>query len=384
MRKLILGCVAMVFALTATGQETVKLLTSGKGENVKEAGDAAISSAMELCRTALVPDTVAVNLDGIITERKIVRSSFTGGKASTSLLVTLSLARLSKLLEEKGVSCDKLSGKALRMQRANTSAAFEEMYTELEAMAPDIFDASVEFTNINPDNMRVGQMISWTSNDHTERFCTLLHNYLTALSLTQEENDWAIGQGQVVYETDYFLNVPEYDIKEGTATIKRNIRHYGKELLSGFTYEDNAITELYFLAPLDIKRLKSIFLIGVNSFRITDAAGNIFITNLCDDFMDVLFVDDFAKNITNIAFWDVPLSTKFDFEGQYGVPKYQLGQSPAAFFLPKDYPYTEVTGLVRRLKISSTPTAPGSAPVIYQHRYDLSTYTYYKLYPRLD
>ena len=197
MRKLILGCVAMVFALTATGQETVKLLTSGKGENMKEAGDAAIISAMELCRTALVPDTVAVNLDGIITERKIVRSSFTGGEASTSLLVTLSLARLSKLLEEKGVSCDKLSGNALRMQRANTSAAFEEMYTELEAMAPDIFDASVEFTDINPDNMRVGQMISWTSNDHTERFCTLLHNYLTALSLTQEENDWAIGQGQV-------------------------------------------------------------------------------------------------------------------------------------------------------------------------------------------
>ena len=213
---------------------------------------------------------------------------------------------------------------------------------------------------------------------------TILHKTLKALSLSEEEYAKAVGAGGMVYETDYFLNVPEYNMKEGTATIKRNIRHYSKDLFDGYTYEDNALQELYFLAPLDIKRLKKIFLIAVNSFRVTDSQGNIFINNLCDDFMDVLFVDDFAKTITNIAFWDVDINLKFGFEAKYGVPSFVLGEQPAIFFIPEDYPQAEVTAKLERMPVATEVTSPGAFPVMYQYKYDASTWSYYSIYPRLD
>ena len=347
------------------------------------AGDAARENALELCRAAFVPDTVKVDLGAVLAGKKVIRSSFADGQAQTQILYTVSVDKLAQLLESNGVKAKSLYVKGLRLQRTNTVDCFEALYQELETLALDIFDVSVEFTPIGERNRTVLDR-KWNTNAATERFCTILHKTLEALTLSEEEHDKAVGAGLMVYETDYFLNVPEYNIKEGFATIKRNIRHYSKDLFDGFTYEDGARQELDFLAPLDIKRLKKVFLMAVNSFRVTDGHGNIFITNLCDDFMDVLFVDDFAKSITNIAFWDVKMDAKFEFEDKYGIPSFPLGEYPVAFYLPEDYPSGDINGSFVRLPVASEEMTPGAARVLYQYRYDPSTWSYYKIYPRID
>ena len=373
----------LLCGLSAAGQDTFKLLVKGSGEGVVAAGNAARESALELCRAAFVPDSVNLDLGEVLAGKKVIRSSFAGGMAHTQILYTVSVDKLAQLLESKGVAPKSLFVKGLRLQRQNTTDSFESLYQELETLAPDIFDATVEFTPIGARNRTVLDR-KWNTNAATERFCTILHNTLEALALSEDEYGRAMGAGLMVYETDYFLNVPEYNMQEGIATIKRNIRHYSKDLFDGFTYEDGARQELRFLAPIDIKRLKKIFLMAVNSYRVKDGHGNIFITNLCDDFMDVLFVDDFAKSITNIAFWDVNMELKFEFEGKYGIPCFPLGESPVAFYLPEDYPSGDVSGTIERLAVAVEESAPGQAPILYQYRYDPSTWSYYKIYPRLD
>ena len=355
MKKWILFIVLATAAFSAYAQGSFKVLVNGKGETVKEAGTAALESALKLCGT-LAPDTVIVNFSQAITAKKTVRSGFSGGTASSTMLVTFSLDKAAKLLEEKGLSVKGLQKKAMRIQRDNTAAAFESLLHELDSLAPSIMDGKVNFTS--EDNFTKSSMalVTWYTNGKTAHFCSVLDVTLNALSLKEQEEYAAASQGLMTYNVAYFLNTPEYNIKEGSATIKRNIRHYSKDLFDGFTYEDAFHKELYFLAPLDINRLKRIFLKAVNSYKIKDDTGRLYVTNLCEDFMDVFFVDDFAKAVTNIDLWNVPLKTKFTFEDKWGPSAFELGVYMAKFLLPHD-----------------------GSDVIYQVGYDPATYSNYSL-----
>ena len=350
MKRLIIFMVLAAAAFSARGQDSFKLLAEGRAATIKEAGDAAYQSALNLCR-ALAPDTVSVSFSSAVTSRKTVRSGFSAGTASSTVLVTFSLDKTAKLLEEKGLSVKGLRKNALRIQRDNTAAAFESLFSELDSLAPGILDYKVSFTSDDNFTKSASVQTRWYTNSKTDRFCSILDVTLNALTLSEEDNYAAVGQGLVTYNTAYFLNTPEYNIKEGTATIKRNIRHYSRDLFDGFTCEDDFHKELYFLAPLDINRLKRIFLKAVNSKEIRDDKGRLYVTNLCEDFMDVFFVDDFAKAITNIDLWNVPLKTKFDFEDKWGPSAFELGVHIALFLLPDD-----------------------NSQVIYQVRYDPATY----------
>ena len=83
MKKWILFIVLATAAFSAYAQGSFKVLVNGKGETVKEAGTAALESAMKLCGT-LAPDTVIVNFSQAITAKKTVRSGFSGGTASST------------------------------------------------------------------------------------------------------------------------------------------------------------------------------------------------------------------------------------------------------------------------------------------------------------
>lgn len=360
MKRLILFLLLATYAASAMGQESFKFLVDGRGATVKEAGAAALESAVKLCST-LAPDTVSVNFSQAVIAKKSVRGGFSDGTASSTLLVTFSLDKVSALMEEKGLSVKGLRKKALYLQRDNTAAALECLFTELEALAPIIMDGKVSFTSNDNFTKSASALVTWYTNANTAKFCSAIDVVLRALSLTEEESYAATGLGLVTYNTAYFLNIPEYNIKEGTAVIKRNIRHYSKDLLDGFTYEDDFHSELFFLAPLDIKRLKRIFLQAVNSYRILDDSGRLYVTNLREDFMDVLFVDDFAKAVTNIDLWNVPLKDKFAFEDKWGPSAFELGAYVAMFLLPSE-----------------------PAKVIYQLRYTPDTYSYYSLEPIVE
>ena len=361
MKKLILFLLLATSAVSVFGQDSFKFLVDGSGPTVKEAADAALENAVKLCST-LAPDTVSVNFSQAITAKKSVRSGFAGGTASSTMLVTFSMGKVSALMEEKGLNVKGLQKKALRLQRDNTAAAFETLFKDLEALAPTIIDGKVTFSSEDDFTRSANVLVTWYTNAATAKFCSTIDVILNALSLTEDEAyAIAASQGLVTYNTAYFLNIPEYNIKEGTATIKRNIRHYSKELFDGFTYEDDFHKELFFPAPFDIKRLKRIFLQAVNSFRITDDQGRLYVTNLREDFMDVLFVDDFAKAVTNIDLWNVPLKTKYDFEDKWGPSAFQLGAYVAFFVLPQD-----------------------DSRTIYQVKYSPDTYSYYSLAPVVE
>ena len=360
MKKLILFLLLATSAVPAFGQDSFKFLVNGSGATVKEAADAALENAVKLCST-LAPDTVSVNFSQAITAKKSVRSGFAGGTASSTMLVTFSMGKVSALMEEKGLDIKGLQKKAFRLQRDNTAAAFEHLLTELEALAPTILDAKVTFTSEDDFTKSATVHLTWFTNSNTAKFCSVIDVTLNALSLTEDEAYAATGLGLMTYNTAYFLNIPEYNIKEGTAAIKRNIRHYSKELFDGFTYDDDFHKELFFLAPLDIKKLKRIFLQAVNSYKIYDDQSRLYVTNLREDFMDVLFVDDFAKAVTNIDLWNVPLKTKYDFEDKWGPSAFQLGAYVAFFVLPQD-----------------------DSRTIYQVRYSPDTYSYYSLPPVVE
>lgn len=360
MKKLILFLLLATSAVPAFGQDSFKFLVNGSGATVKEAADAALENAVKLCST-LAPDTVSINFSQAITAKKSIRSGFSGGTASSTMLVTFSMGKVSALMDEKGLNIKGLQKKALRLQRDNTAAAFEHLLTELEALAPTILDAKVTFTSEDDFTRSATALVTWYTNSNTAKFCSTIDVVLNALSLTEDESYAATGLGLMTYNTAYFLNIPEYNIKEGTAAIKRNIRHYSKELFDGFTYEDDFHKELFFLAPLDIKKIKRIFLQAVNSYKIYDDHGRLYVTNLREDFMDVLFVDDFAKAVTNIDLWNVPLKTKYDFEDKWGPSAFQLGAYVAFFVLPQD-----------------------DSRTIYQVRYSPDTYSYYSLTPVVE
>ena len=360
MKKWILFIVLATFTFSASGQGSFKFLVEGHGSTVKEAGDAALESALALCRT-LAPDTVSVNFAPAVTGRKVVRSGFSGGAASSTLLITFSIDKTTSLLEDNGVNVKGLQKKVFRLQRDNTAAAFGSLFKELEVLAPGIMDGKVTFTSDDGFTKSATALVTWHTNANTARFCSILDVTLNALSLTEEEGYAAAGLGLMTYNIAYFLNTPEYNIKEGTAVIKRNIRHYSKDLFDGFTYEDDFHRELFFLAPLDIKQLKRIFLKAVNSYKIKDDSGRLYVTNLREDFMDVLFVDDFAKAITNIDLWNVPLETKYEFEDKWGPSSFELGAYIALFRMPED-----------------------DISVIYQVRFDPATYSYYSMEPSVE
>ncbi|MBQ6199245.1 MAG: hypothetical protein IJK44_08435 [Bacteroidales bacterium] len=358
MRRLILSLISTIMALQSWGQDSFKFLVRGEGENIKAAVDAAAGAALEPCKT-LLPDSVNVDFSKAITDRKTIRSGFSGGSAYSSVLVTFSTEKVSALMEEKGVSTKGLGKKILWLQRDNTARAFESLFTELEALAPTIMDGKVAFTSDDGFTKSANALITLHTNANTARFCSILDATVTALSITEDEQYAIASGGFMTYNVAYFLNIPEYNIKEGTATIKRNIRHYSKDPMNGFTYEDDYHRELYFLAPLDINRLKRIFLVAVNSYKIMDDKGRRYITNLCQDFMDVLYVDDFAKAITNIDFWNVPIQTKAAFEDKWGARAFELGGHVAFFLMPSD----------------------STVSTICQVRYSPGTYTEYSLEP---
>ena len=360
MKKWFLFIVLATFAFSASAQDSFKFLVEGRGETVKEAADAAFESAVSLCRS-LAPDSVSVSFASAVTGRKVIRSGFSGGTASSTVLVSFSMDKVSALLQDKGLSVKGLQKKALRLQRENTAAAFVSLFKELEALAPGIMDGKVTFTSDDGFTKSATALATWRTNGNTARFCSILDLTLNALSLTEEEGYAAAGLGLMTYNISYFLNTPEYNIKEGTATIKRNIRHYSKDLFDGFTYEDDFHRELFFLAPLDIKQLKRIFLQAVNSYKIKDDSGRLYVTNLREDFMDVLFVDDFAKAVTNIDLWNVPLKTKYEFEDKWGPSSFDLGAYIALFRMPED-----------------------NSSVIYQVRFDPATYAYYSMEPSVE
>ena len=360
MKKLILFIALAMATVSAFGQDSFKFLVEGNGATVKEAASAAFDSALKFC-SSLVPDTVSVNFSQAVTAKKSIRSGFSGGTASSTMLVSFSMGKVSALLEEKGLNVKGLQKKALRLQRDNTAAAFEHLLTELEVLAPTILDGKVTFTSEDDFTKSATALVTWYTNANTAKFCSTIDVVLNALSLTEDESYAATGLGLMTYNTAYFLNIPEYNIKEGTAAIKRNIRHYSKELFDGFTYEDDFHKELFFLAPLDIKKLKRIFLQAVNSYKVYDDQGRLYVTNLREDFMDVLFVDDFAKAVTNIDLWNVPLQEKFAFEDKWGPSAFQLGAYVAFFALPQD-----------------------NSRTIYQVRYSPDTYSYYSLEPVVE
>ena len=346
MNRFILVLAAVLMSLQAWGQGSFKILVRSDGSSIKEAVDAAVNSALVPCR-ALLPDSVNVDFSKAITGHRTIRSGFSGGRAFSCVLVTFSMDKTSKLLEEKGLSVKGLQRKIMSIQRDNTAAAFESLLSELDSLAPSIMDGRVSFTSEDSFTKSTTALVKWYTNGKTAHFCSVLDITLNALSITAEEEYAAASQGLVTYNVAYFLNTPEYNLKEGTASIKRNIRHYSKDLFDGFTYEDDFHKELYFLAPLDINRLKRIFLKAVNSYQIRDDKGRLYVTNLFEDFMDVFFVDDFAKAVTNIELWNVPPSA------------FELGGHVAFFLLPQD----------------------GSETTICQVRYSPSTYTDYSLDP---
>ena len=261
---------------------------------------------------------------------------------------------------------------------SETRAGFESMFARLEELAPEIFDIDTEFVRDSTGRLLSGTTI-WYSNKKTAEFCSILHQAMETLALSDDEARRMEESGYHIYPTDYYLNTVDIDPESGDTMFVKNIDHYEKGVFGGFTCNEDYYTQYRFPIKFDAKRLKRILLVAVNSFFVTDAAGRYYVHCPVEDFQDFLFVDDLVKAVTNIDFGNMegrfPAGSTIEVydlrSGDFSdAVSWQLHRVPASFYRK----YQDGS----RFEKKPSPNPP-STP--FPYRYDGSLYMYYRFCP---
>jgi uncharacterized protein (TIGR02145 family) len=203
---------ALIMAGSAFGQEqTVTITTTGQGENLQQATDNALRSAIEQTFGAFISTRTEILDDALVSDQI---ASVTGGNiqsyevlAQTELSETLwgvtvsavvSVTKLTSFVQARGVEVEIQGGlfaANIRQQVLNEEAEIEavrNMVGVLHELFQTAFDYEIEAgspvaTDATSSNWKIPLTITATANKNMELASQYLQNTLLALSLTPEQ-----------------------------------------------------------------------------------------------------------------------------------------------------------------------------------------------------
>lgn len=208
------------FAVSAQGVDDVKLVVSGESATKSDATTAALRSAIEqaygvfvsanteILNDELVKDEIVTVSSGNVKSYKELGCVMTDDSTGyiVSLEAVVSVKQLTKYAESKGASCEFAgavfgqSVKLLELNRKNTKVALDHLMTQLEAVAPFIFDYSITTGQpyLKGDLVNLDFYVEVNYNPNLYTFYSILTSTLASLNVE------SVMAGAEIYEFSIF------------------------------------------------------------------------------------------------------------------------------------------------------------------------------------
>ncbi|MDR1331052.1 MAG: hypothetical protein LBK07_03025 [Tannerella sp.] len=211
-KKTFLTIAIVAFGLSAFAQkiEEVTLTVSGDGATKKEATEVALRSAIEqafgvfvsantqILNDELVKDEIATVSSGNIKKyEEIATVALPNGNTVVTLKAVVSVSKLISYAQSKGSSAEfagatfGMNMKLKELNKANEEKAVANMCLQLDALAPTMFDYELELGEpvVMGSNYVIPAEVYVIYNENTELANKILINTLTALSLSEKEQE---------------------------------------------------------------------------------------------------------------------------------------------------------------------------------------------------
>jgi hypothetical protein len=208
---IIIATVGISTGIYAQKVEDVTLTVSGEGTNKEEATKIALRSAIEqafgvfvsanttILDDELVKDEIATISSGNIKKYdEIARATLPNGNTTITLKAIVSVSKLITYAQSKGSSSEfagatfGLNMKLKELNKANEEKAIENMISQLEALAPMMFDYKLNLKEPKVgenDTYIIPATVDVIYNDNTETAISILLNTLSSISLSDEEEN---------------------------------------------------------------------------------------------------------------------------------------------------------------------------------------------------
>lgn len=225
MKKLLLLLPLQLFSLhiMAQGVDDVTLVVSGDGATKEEATHVALRSAIEqaygvfvsanteILNDELVKDEIATVTSGNVKSfKELSAAALPNGNQMVTLQAVVSTKKLAAYAQSKGASCEFAGAtfganlKLIKLNKENSEKAFKNLVQQCKAIAPYIFNATLEAGNPTADG-DLPITIKLHSTEQTYALSDLIISTLSALKLSNEQKDQL-----------YEMKVPSYPIKVQT------------------------------------------------------------------------------------------------------------------------------------------------------------------------
>lgn len=214
MRKLFISVLMAVMSFSALAHsiDDVTLIVNGMAATKEEATNIALRSAIEqafgvfvsantsIVNNELVKDEIATVASGNVKSFKEIESVvLPNNMCAITLEVVVSTQKLVAYAKSKGASCEfagatlMANRKLTLLNKTNTEKVYENLFQQLEAMAPYIFDHKLilgePFLLSNQESFIFPFTLEITSNENTENFIDLLYSTLCAVGLPEKDKE---------------------------------------------------------------------------------------------------------------------------------------------------------------------------------------------------
>ncbi|WP_302449508.1 hypothetical protein [Alistipes shahii] len=287
----ILLAVCIAFGASAQTVNEVTLVVSGDGETKEAATHSALRSAIEqafgtfvsanttILNDELVKDEIVSVTSGNIQKYNELGSvTLPNGNMSVTLQATVSIEKLISYAQNKGSECEFAGAtfganmKLAELNKRNAEAAIDNMFIQLEDMAPYIYDYDLEVRSpdINADgDVSIGFLVKVKTNENTKIFGDLIVNTIRALDV--KEGDPLMGLTLYNYNSLYLQNL----------TVPEFVKEYGRSPQRGCNFPNpnlrkSYIKRSYIDVDQAIMRIAKLHINSIFNFEIQDNIGNVY------------------------------------------------------------------------------------------------------------
>lgn len=287
----ILLAVCIAFGASAQTVNEVTLVVSGDGETKEAATHSALRSAIEqafgtfvsanttILNDELVKDEIVSVTSGNIQKYNELGSvTLPNGNMSVTLQATVSIEKLISYAQSKGSECEFAGAtfganmKLAELNKQNAEAAIDNMFIQLEDMAPYIYDYDLEVRSpdINADgDVSIPFLVKVKTNENTKIFGDLIVNTIRALDV--KEGDPLMGLTLYDYNSLYLQNL----------TVPEFVNEYGRSPQRGCNFPNPNLRKSYKKRSyIDVDRailkIAKLHINSVLNFEIQDNIGNVY------------------------------------------------------------------------------------------------------------